>query len=150
MPLLIDMKPGDKIIINGAVIESAGTHSKLMLHNQAAILRGREVMAEEDVCTPASRVYFALQCAYVFTEKQDHYLESFYDLIGSYGEACPSATPIITRIRTMVAEGQLYKALRATQALLSHEYELAQAFNAHLQLKLEEQELGDTPDTSTP
>lgn len=140
MPLLIDMKPGDKIIINGAVIESSGTHSKLMVHNQAAVLRGREVMLEEDVCTPASRVYFALQCAYVFPDKQAHYLQFFHSLISDYEDACPSARPLIERTRALVAEGQLYKALRSTQALLSHEFELAQALNAHLQRQLDEQE----------
>lgn len=150
MPLLIDMKPGDKIIINGAVIESAGTHSKLMVHNQAAILRGREVMLEEDVCTPAARVYFALQCAYVFPDKQAHYLELFDSLIGDYEQACPSAQPIVARTRTLVAEEQLYKALRSTQALLSHEYELAQAVNAHLQRQLDELEQSGGPEAAAP
>lgn len=140
MPLLIDMKPGDKIIINGAVIESAGTHSKLIVHNQAAILRGREVMSEIDVSTPASRVYFALQCAYVFSAKEEEYLQLFDGLIGDYQNACPSAEPIVTRIREQVQAGQLYKALRSTQALLSHEYELTQTFNAELQRQIDERE----------
>ncbi len=148
MPLLIDMKPGDKIIINGAVIESAGIHSKLMVHNQAAVLRGREVMSEEDTCTPASRVYFALQCAYVFPVKQAEYLELFAGLIGDYLNACPSAEPIVIRISRLVQEGQLYKALRATQALLSHEYELTQTFNSRLQRQLDEQDQGGDPEAT--
>lgn len=146
MPLLIDMKPGDKIIINGAVIESPGTHSKLMIHNQAAILRGREVMTEDDACTPASRVYFSLQCAYVFPAREEEYLKYFYSFIQSYEDACPSAEPITTRIKVIVAEGQLYKALRATQALLSHEYELTQAFNARIRHELGEAEPADISD----
>lgn len=149
MPLLIDMKPGDKIIINGAVIESTGSHSRLMVHNQAAILRGREVMTEEDACTPASRIYFALQCAYIFPVEEEKYIAVFKNLLNDYETACPSAEPITSRIRVLVSEGQLYKALRATQALLSHEYELAQAFNAHMQRQLDEGQITD-PDHPSP
>ena len=60
---MIEIKSGDKLIINGAVIENTGSNTKLLIHNQASILRQKEVMSEEDSITPAARVYFALQCA---------------------------------------------------------------------------------------
>ena len=66
MPLSIDFKAGDKIIINGAVIENLGSNSTISIHNEAAILRGKEVLSAEDSTTPASRIYFTLQCAYIF------------------------------------------------------------------------------------
>ena len=57
MPLSIDFKAGDKIIINGAVIENLGSNSTISIHNQAAILRGKEILSAEDSTTPASRIY---------------------------------------------------------------------------------------------
>lgn len=148
MPLVITMRPGDKIIVNGAVIENTGTQSRLTLHNQAVLLRGKEVMQEDDVCTPASRVYYALQCAYVFPEKQAEYLAAFQALINDYEEACPSAAPITTAAKAFVADGHLYKALRASQSLLSHEYELSQALNTQLRRRLtDDGDLGETAPT---
>ena len=92
MPLTIDFKAGDKIIINGAVIENLGSNSKLSVHNQAAILRGKEILSEEDSKTPASRVYFALQCAYIFPQAQAEYVASFEAFLNEYLVACPSAS----------------------------------------------------------
>lgn len=126
MPLLIDFKSGDKIIINGAVIENAGASSKVLVHNQAAILRGREILSEEESKTPASRAYFALQCAYMFADKKEDYLKHFDGLLNDYLEACPSAKSIGDTIKAEVGDSQLYKALKATQKLIKHENELLQ------------------------
>ncbi len=127
MPLLIDFKSGDKIIINGAVIENAGASSKVLVHNQAAILRGREILAEEESKTPASRAYFALQCAYMFADKEEDYLKHFDGLLTDYLDACPSAKSIGDDIRAEIGDRQLYKALKATQKLIKHENELLQS-----------------------
>ena len=121
MPLLIDIKPGDKVIINGAVIENAGNSTKLFIHNQAAILRGKEVLSEEDCGTPAARAYFALQCAYIFTDKHDDYLAKFDKFLDDYLAACPSAKAIGEQIRKEVKDDKLYRALKAAQKLIAHE-----------------------------
>ena len=133
MPLLIDFKSGDKIIINGAVIENAGASSKVLVHNQAAILRGREILAEDESKTPASRAYFALQCAYMFADKKDDYLKHFDGLLRDYLDACPSAKSIGEAIRTELEESQLYKALKATQKLIKHENELLQSLQQEVE-----------------
>ena len=124
MPLLIDIKPGDKVIINGAVIENAGGNTKLFVHNQAAILRGKEVLSEADCGTPAARAYFALQCAYIFPDKHDHYLPLFDNLLTDYVTACPSAKPIGEQIRQEIKDDKLYRALKSAQKLILHEGDL--------------------------
>ena len=121
MPLLIDIKPGDKVIINGAVIENAGNSTKLFIHNQAAILRGKEVLSEEDCGTPAARAYFALQCAYIFADKHADYLAKFEKLLDDYLAACPRAKAIGEQIRKEIKDDKLYRALKAAQKLIAHE-----------------------------
>lgn len=124
MPLLIDFKSGDKVIVNGAVIENAGTSSKLLVHNQAAILRGKEILSEEETKTPAARIYFALQCAYMFADKKSDYLVLANNFLNDYVQACPSAKPLAEDVTRRVDDDQLYKALKATQKLIQHEREL--------------------------
>ncbi len=139
MPLLIDFNSGDKIIINGAVIENAGSSSKMLIHNQASILRGKEILSEEESNTPASRTYFALQCAYMFADKKDDYLKLFNNFLTEYTVACPSAESIAGEIRDEVEEGRLYKALKSAQKLIKHESELLQSLHEDV-----EQASGDT------
>ena len=133
MPLSIDFKAGDKIIINGAVIENLGSNSKLSVHNRAAILRGKEILSAEDSNTPAARVYFALQCAYIFPERRGEYLETLEKLLDEYITACPSAQPIAEKIRENVAGEQIYKGLKSAQKLIEHEGELLRSLGTVLE-----------------
>lgn len=121
MPLVIDLKPGEKVIINGAVIENSGSSSKLRIHNQSNVLKQKEIMTEEDAKTPASRVYFCLQCAYIFPGEREKYMEAFATYLKQYVDACPSAAPIASDIVTEVTGDNYYKALRCASKLLKHE-----------------------------
>jgi len=124
LPLLIDLKPGEKVIINGAVLENAGANTKIRIHNESNILRQKEILTGDEVSTPAARVYFCLQCAYIFPEKRAHYLELCGHYLAEYLGACPSATDIGEEIRADVAAEHYYKALKASRKLLRHETEV--------------------------
>lgn len=139
MPLTIDFKAGDKIIINGAVIENLGSNSKLSVHNQASILRGKEILSEEDSKTPASRVYFALQCAYIFPQAQAEYVASFEAFLNEYLVACPSASEIGDVIRKEVESGMLYKGLKSAQKLIVHESNLLQSLGEEIEVAVSDQ-----------
>ncbi len=121
---MIEIKSGDKLIINGAVIENTGSNTKLLIHNQVSILRQKEVMSEEDSVTPAARVYFALQCAYIFPHKKTQYLTLFEKYVRQFVDASQSSAPIIGKIMKEVREDRLYQGLKAAQELLKHEREL--------------------------
>lgn len=133
MPLLIDYKEGDRLIINGAVIENIGSNTKILVHNRAAILRGKEVLSDEESETPASRTYFALQCAYIFPEKADEYLAKHNKFLSEYVAACPSALPIAETIRKETETGALYKGLKEAQKLIHHENEVLSSLRTQLE-----------------
>jgi len=122
MPLKLQLRKGQKIIINGAVLENAGAHTaSILVKNDASILRDTDILTFEDAKTPASRVYFAVQCLYLFPSDKDRHLQNFNELIGSYCSAAPSSQPICDDIRRLVDEGKLYQALKAAQDLIAHE-----------------------------
>ncbi len=73
MPLRIKLPSKERIIINGAVLENAGEATTIILHNHADILRRKAVMREADAQSPARRVYYALQCAYMFDVERSRY-----------------------------------------------------------------------------
>lgn len=121
MPLKLDFKSGDKMIINGAVIENVGANAKFVIHNESAILREKEVLTDAETVTPASRIYFALQCAYVFPHKKEENIKRFREFLDDFVNACPSTRPIAEEIADHVANGRIYKGLKLTQKLIAHE-----------------------------
>lgn len=132
MPLKLEFKSGDKLMINGAVIENIGANAKILVHNEAAILRNKEVLSEADEATPAARVYLALQCAYMFPDQTEKYMKMFGDYLNDYAQACPSAQDIVEDIQDNVAQGKMYKALKKTHGLISHEANVLKQFTQDL------------------
>lgn len=128
MPLIIDLKPGEKMIINGAVIENAGTNTKFRILNDCSLLRQKEILSSSDSVTPASRVYYALQCAYIFSDKSEEHMRQFNNYLSAYVAACPSASSIADSIADAIGQGQLYKGLKMTRRLLDHESKVLNQF----------------------
>lgn len=133
MPLKLDFKAGDKMVINGAVVENIGHNASLLIHNEAAILREKEILSEAETGTPAARVYFALQCAYIFSDKKDHYLSLFRQFLDDYMTAAPSAREIGDEILAAVDSGRIYKGLKLTQKLIGHEIKTFEGLHRSLQ-----------------
>jgi flagellar protein FlbT len=125
MPLKIQIKSGQQIIINGAVLENASPRTvSLLVKNEAAILRDKDILTADDAQTPASRVYYTLQCVYLFPGEKERYLDHFADFISAYLDAVPSSEPTVEAIRGMVDSGQYYSALKKTQDLITQEGEI--------------------------
>tara|TARA_B100000427_G_C15475580_1_gene580610 strand:+ start:890 stop:1336 length:447 start_codon:yes stop_codon:yes gene_type:complete len=133
MPLKLDIKAGEKLVINGAVLENVGGNAKLLIHNESAIIREKEILSQGESNTPAARVYFALQCAYMFPRHEDEYLKTFHEFLDDYVKAAPSAKPIADEIAKFADEAKLYRALKATQKLIRHEADTFSQFADQLE-----------------
>jgi len=143
MPLKIEFKSGDKLIINGAVVENVGSNTKILIHNESAVLREKEVLSSHNTKTPAARVYYALQCAYIFPQQREKYLGLFRSFLHDYITACPSATPLADAIFKEVEDGRIYKALKESQRLIVHEGEILSTFCQEI---VEQSGTGTPPD----
>ena len=124
MPLKLTVGKGEKLIVNGAVIRNDGEGTSLLFENQAHILRQKDILTQETANTPASRVYLALQCAYLFPENAKAHIEDFRQLLSEYLEAAPSANPIGQEVLGLVEAQQLYGGLKQCCRLLEHEAEV--------------------------
>jgi flagellar protein FlbT len=124
MPLTINLKPGEKLIVNGVVLQNAHHVAKLLVHNEAALLREKDILAEEAANTPARRIYFAIQCQYLFPDKRDHYRPLVQRFLGEFAEAAPSTLPLVNKAGQEVADGHLYQALKTAKQLIAREQEI--------------------------
>jgi len=124
MPLTINLKPGEKLIVNGVVLQNAHHAAKLVVHNEAALLREKDILAEEAANTPARRIYFSVQCLYLFPAKRGFYLPMIHRFLSEFGEAAPSTLPLLREIEQEVAAEQLYHALKSIKQLIAKEQEI--------------------------
>lgn len=124
MPLKIVLKPGEKIVINQAVIQNGGEKAELIVQNKASILRERDIMTEKDVTTPAKKIYFVIQLLYMFPEKEKQYQNQFSKLVKEFVNAVPSSTPLILDIGKKIVAGDAYGALKLCRKLIKYENEV--------------------------
>jgi flagellar protein FlbT len=123
MALIIDLKPGEKILIGEAVITNDTQRTRLNITGDAPILREKDVMKEEEADTPCKKIYFLVQCMYLARDPKI-YFEKYFKLIDEIQTAAPTSALFFMKINDMILEGHYYKAMKESRELMSHEEEL--------------------------
>ena len=67
--LVLELRQGEMMIVNGAPIRFR-TKSRIELTAKARFLFGKQIMPPDQADSPARRIYFALQSAYIGTEDE--------------------------------------------------------------------------------
>lgn len=62
MPLHLSLRPGERALVGGAVVEADGP-VRLRISGDAPVLRAAEALRAEDATTPATRLLAAAQAA---------------------------------------------------------------------------------------
>jgi flagellar biosynthesis repressor protein FlbT len=124
MPLTINLRPKERLIVNGVVIENSGQSAKLLVHNTAALLREKDILTEEQASSPARRIYFAIQCEYLFPGKEAVLLPIIYKFITEFAAAAPSATTLVRQITELTEARDWYRALKTAKQLIAREQEI--------------------------
>ena len=55
MALKLSLKPGERFVVNGAVLQNGDRRAVLLLQNKASVLREKDIIQPEDATTPATR-----------------------------------------------------------------------------------------------
>lgn len=113
MPLKVVLKPGETLVVNGAVIGSGDRTATIFLHNEAQFLRGREMMRAEEAIGPERTLYLAIQLAYLGQGSE----ESVHAALAQMRHARPDALEDISAIAELLSTRRHYQALRRCRAL---------------------------------
>jgi flagellar protein FlbT len=125
MSLKIDLKPGEKFIVNGAVLKAGKRRVSLMLENEAMLLRSKDIMQEPDANTPARRIYFSLMLLYISggdlaaRKRFDGYLNDFLG-VTSLREVRAALLDILRHVEN----GKIYLAMKTCKWLIEVEDKL--------------------------
>lgn len=123
MALVIDLKPGEKILIGTAVITNDAQRTRLHISGDAPILREKDVMREEEANSPCKRIYFLVQCMYMSSTPSEYH-QRYFDLVKEIQSAAPRTAFFFLAINEKIIEGSYYKAMREARELIKFEEEL--------------------------
>lgn len=121
--LVLELRQGEVMIVNGAPIRFR-TKSRIELTAKARFLFGKQIMAPDQADSPARRIYFALQSAYIGKEdERAHGLASASELIAEFKEATTSALArdMLDRALTAAKADDCYQALKLARRIIQHE-----------------------------
>jgi flagellar protein FlbT len=124
MGLKITLKPGERMIIGGAVITNGGQKCNFIVENKVSILRDKDILSAEKANSPARRIYFAIQLMYIDEANLTAHHKSYWKLVREFLNAAPSSLEIIDRISREILEGNYYQALKTCKKLIAYEEEI--------------------------
>ncbi|MFA4951718.1 flagellar biosynthesis repressor FlbT [Brevundimonas sp.] len=127
MPLKLSLKPGEKFVLNGAVVQNGDRRGVLILQNKASVLREKDIMQLEDVNTPARRVYFPVMMMYLdetsAPKVYDEFVLRLTEFMGATRNPEIQAECVSASRHVMAKE--YYKALMSARKLVDYEEGLA-------------------------
>jgi flagellar biosynthesis repressor protein FlbT len=125
MPLKLSLKPGEKFVLNGAVVENGDRRATLVLQNKASVLREKDIMQEHEADTPARRIYFPVMMMYLEGQASNAVYDAFVMRMTEFMNAISSSDVMAECVSVSrdVMAGEFYKALIRCRKLIAYEDE---------------------------
>jgi flagellar protein FlbT len=123
MPLKVELKPGERILIGECVITNAGSRAQFVVDGKVPIIREKDIISAEQANTPAKRIYLSVLLMYTSKDSRDQHA-TYFTLVRDLVQAAPSTWPHIESINNQILTGNLYKALKLAKQLITYEQEL--------------------------
>lgn len=126
MPLKIELKPGERLIVGNALITNDKDRAKLFIEGNVPILREKYVLTEREADTPFKKVYYVLQEMYLAKDPTILHPE-YFTRIKEILQAAPSFTPAIDELNRDILGGDYYAALKRMMPIIEREAEMLAA-----------------------
>lgn len=128
--LVLRLRPHEKVLVNGVVIENSGRRARLRVKTpDASILRIREALHPDDVNTPAKRLYYIAQLGVIgdsdLEETKTALISGLNDLKNAFGDhLCHDD---IEAALASAKAGDFYRVMRSLNHVFLHEAALLSA-----------------------
>jgi flagellar protein FlbT len=124
MALRLTLKPGERLIIGGAVVRMGRSRGELYVDSQTPVLRESDILSPSAVRTPCERIVLALQLAYVDPDQVSRHLAAYQTLAAQVRVAAPSTAALLDQVDREIEDGRPYQALKVGRSLITYEREL--------------------------
>ncbi|RZJ42437.1 MAG: flagellar biosynthesis repressor FlbT [Brevundimonas sp.] len=127
MPLKLSLKPGEKFVLNGAVVQNGDRRGVLILQNKASVLREKDIMQLAEANSPAKRIYFPVMMMYLDEASAPKVYDEFALRLTEFMGATrnPEILADCVAASRHVMAREYYKALMAARKLVDYEENLA-------------------------
>ena len=125
MPLKLSLKPGERFVLNGAVVQNGDRRAVLVLQNKASVLREKDIMQEAEANTPSRRIYFPVMMMYLDEANAERYYDEFVRRLTEFMGVIqnPPVLADCVNISKACMEHEYYKALMLCRRLIDYEDE---------------------------
>ena len=124
MALKLTLKPGERMIIGGAVVANGNSKAELFIENNVPLLRDKDIMGEADADTIAKQIYFTIQLMYIDSENLINHHNTYWNLVQQTIEAAPTTVGLIDQISEKIVSSKYYQALKLGRQLIEYEKEI--------------------------
>jgi len=124
MALKLTLKPGERMIVGGAVIRNGASKAEIFVENKVPLLREKDILGEAEADTLAKQVYFTVQLMYIDQENLVNHHNAYWKLVQALLKAAPSALGLVDQISEQILAGRYYQALKRAQQLIVYEQEM--------------------------
>jgi flagellar protein FlbT len=123
MPLKLSLKPGEKFVLNGAVVQNGDRRGVLVLQNKASVLREKDIMQVHEATSPARRIYVPVMMMYLEEASAarcyDEFAQRMNQFMGVIGN--PDVLADCVNVSKHVLGREYYKALMVCRKLIEYE-----------------------------
>src|SRR5438045_6713570 len=125
MPLKLSLKPGERFVLNGAVVQNGDRRSSLILQNKASVLREKDIMQEEQVTSPSRRIYFPVMMMYLDEAGASRYYDEFVRRLSEFMGVVsnPDVLADCVNVSKHCLAREYYKALMLCRKIMDYEDE---------------------------
>jgi flagellar protein FlbT len=123
MPLKLSLKPHEKFVLNGAVVQNGDRRGVLLLQNKASVLREKDIMQADEANSPSRRIYFPVMMMYLDESAAGTYHEEFIHRLQEFMGAItnPAILADCVNVSKLVLQREYYKALTQCRKLIEYE-----------------------------
>lgn len=123
MPLKIELKPHESIIIGESLITNDGDRTRFYIEGNVPILREKFILREKEANTPCKRIYFIVQQMYL--SRAPEKLHALYlEYVRDLQKASPSLIPYVSVVNENIINADYYGAIKSAAQLIKKEDEL--------------------------
>lgn len=125
MALKLSLKPGEKFVLNGAVVQNGDRRATLLLQNKASVLREKDILQEDEVTSPARHVYFPVMMMYLDEGNAGRQYDEFAKRLAEFMGVIQNPTVLTdcVAISKHVMTREYYRALMLCRKLIEYEDE---------------------------
>jgi flagellar biosynthesis repressor protein FlbT len=123
MALKLRLKPNERVVINGCVVQNENRRYTLTVSNFAQIIRGSDILDEDEADTPARRAYFVIQGMLLDPMRADDRADVLTTMMAKLYAAFqrPDMRDRVMQAMHHVGEADYYKALACLRPVMAYE-----------------------------